>query len=205
MLWFEVDQQEKILIDYLPKGAAYKQASIKGSNFNNLILTIASSFRWLASRFNRTFKGLYITESDALLEKWKIDYGVPSDVFRTSDVNRLDVYCLRYLMHGNSEWNFRAIANLYLLDVIVEPGSKDNPVTDDKTVDYITIKYLPTNAGFLRLPYKIPHYLRTDGSESLTKIKKIYNIIRPRQLQIIYEAAPADAKFPERIVFPPNI
>lgn len=201
MLWFEVDQQEKILIDYLPKGAAYKQAAIKGSNFNNLILTLANSFRWLTSRFNRTFKGLYITQSNSLLEKWKTDYGVPSDVFKTSDVNRLDVYCLRYLMRGNSEWNFKAIANLYLLDVIIEPGSKDNPIIANETVDHITIKY--TASGAIKLPYKVPHHLR--GNESLEKVKLIYDIIRPRHLKVVYEALPEGAAIPPRVVFPPSI
>ena len=202
MLWFEVDEQEEIFINYLPEGAAYKQAAVQGSNFNNLVKTLAGSFQWLAIRFNSTFRGLFVTESDVLVDQWKKDYNVPNTIFKTSKANRVDVFTLKYLMRGNTEWHFRAIANIYLIDVIIEAGSKDNPPEAGKTIDYMTVKYIPDNR--FNLPYDIPHHLRF--SEPIEKLKQIYAIIKPSNLKIIYEPLPEHTPFPiPRVLFPENL
>lgn len=202
MLWFEVDEQEEIFINYLPKGAAYKQASVQGSNFNNLVKTLAGSFQWLAIRFNSTFRGLFVTESNVLIDHWKKDYNVPNTIFKTSKTNRIDVFTLKYLMRGNTDWHFRAIANIYLIDVIIEAGSKDHPPEAGKTVDYMTVKYISKDK--FNLPYRVPHHLRFD--EGLIKLKQIYEIIKPSNIQIIYEPVPDNTPFPiPRVLFPENL
>lgn len=217
-LWFEVDEQEKILIDYMPRGAAYKQARINGSNFNNLIKAIGKSFEWLAIRYNNVFRGLFITEGAFLLSRWKVDYGIPSRVFPSDKEsipatskrhkilavteNRLDIYALRYLMNGNAEWNFRAIANLYLVDIIIEPGDSEHPQVVGQTSNYITISYVERWGQ--RIPYKIPHYLTT--AETIDKIKAIYQIIKPSHIKITYIILPKDTKIDTpRVLFPPSL
>ena len=205
-LWFEVDEQEKILIDYMPRGAAYKQARINGSNFNNLIKAISKSFEWLAIRYNNVFRGLFVTESPFLLSRWVTDYGIPSRVFpsdteKTTE-NRLDVYALRYLMNGNTEWNFRAVANLYLVDIIIEPGDSEHPPVVGQTSNYITIKYVESRET--RVPYDIPHYLRT--AKTIDKIKAIYQIIKPSHIKITYIILPENTKIDTpRVLFPSSL
>ena len=113
-LWFDRNNQEKILLKYLPTGKAYKQAFVEGSNFNKIIKWISFNFQWLVDRYNRTFKALYVCEGDYLVEKWKTDYNIPNNVFYLSEKeNRTDVFVLRYLMKGNTKWHFQAIANIY--------------------------------------------------------------------------------------------
>lgn len=217
-LWFEVDEQEKILIDYMPRGAAYKQARIDGSNFNNIIKAISKSFEWLAIRYNNVFRGLFIAESPFLLSRWVTDYGIPSRVFPSDKEsipatptkaeipgiteNRLDIYALRYLMNGNAEWNFRAIANLYLVDVIIEPGDSEHPPVVGQTSNYITVKYIERIQN--KLPYNIPHYLTTN--ETFDKIKAIYQIIKPSHIKITYIVLPEDTKIDTpRVLFPSTL
>lgn len=208
-LWFEVDEQEKILIDYMPRGAAYKQARINGSNFNNFIKAISKSFEWLAIRYNNVFRGLFITESPFLLSRWETDYGILNRVFSSDTAhiptlteNRLDIYALRYLMNGNTEWNFRAIANLYFVDVIIEAGDSEHPPVVGQTSNYITVKYIERiQEG---LPYNIPHYLTTD--ETFNKIKYIYQIIKPSHIKITYLVLPKGTKINiPRVLFPSTL
>lgn len=195
-LWFDRNNQEKILLKYLPTGRSYKQAFVEGSNFNKIIKWISFNFQWLVDRYNRTFKGLYVCESDYLEEKWKIDYNIPNEVFYLSqDENRTDVFVLRYLMKGNTKWHFQAIANIYGVDVIITNG-KDyfersrlpNRIPHklyagvDNVTNVMVVNFLASE--YNSLPHQIPHKL--GSGRKLEKIKKVYGIIKEAQCKILY-------------------
>lgn len=195
-LWFDRDNQEKILLKYLPIGRSYKQAFVEGSNFNKIIKWVSFSFQWLVDRYNKTFKGLYVCESDYLEEKWKTDYNIPNEVFYLSpDENRTDVFVLKYLMKGNTKWHFQAIANIYDVDVIIttaedyfKPSWLPNEIphklysSADNNHNVMVISFLAPEHD--SLPHQIPHKL--GSGLKIDKIKKVYNIIKEAQCKILY-------------------
>jgi hypothetical protein len=197
-LWFDREYQEQKLLGYMPKGSAYKQSFVKNTNFNNFLIWIATSFRWLVDEYNQTFKGNYICESDYLIDNWKKDYSIPgsNDVFLVSEEdNRADVFVLKYLMRGNTRWNFQAIANIYGIEVSVENGidyfidsrlphkipheivSFSGEITEVLVITFLGLE-------FDILPHDVPHILGTGAR--VEKIKKIYDIIKEAQCKIIY-------------------
>ena len=195
-LWFSREKQVEILLKYLPIGRAYKQAFVEGSNFNNLIKWISFSFQALVDKYNRTFKGLYVCESDYLIERWKADYSIPNGFFYLSEEeNKIDIFVLRYLMRGNTKWHFQAIANIYNVDVIITNAkdyfsgsrlpnriphrlhSRVENVNNVLIVSFLEVEYD-------QLPHSIPHKL--GSGRKLDKIKKIYQIIKQAQCKILY-------------------
>ena len=195
-LWFDRNNQEKIFQQYLPTGKAYKQASVEGSNFNKIIKWISFNFQWLVDRYNRVFKALYVCEGNYLVEKWKTDYNIPNSVFYLSEEeNRTDVFVLRYLMKGNTSWHFQAIANIYGVDVNITsakdffqksrlPSKIPHKLYGDikNVTNVMSVNFFAT--GYDPLPHPIPHKLGI--GKKLEKIKKIYQIIKEAQCNILY-------------------
>ena len=196
-LWFNEDSQEDILIDYMPKGKVYKQLKIKGSNFNKLMIWLSSSFLWLVEMYNITFKGVYICKSTFLLDNFKKDYNIPNEVFYNTDIDehRKDIFALRYLMKGNTEWHFRAVANMYGYDVDVISGKEyfrkyriPNAIPqklysgiENVNNVLVIIFYSDEKAT---MPDKIPHKL--GSGLKIAKIKKIFDIMKQSQVKIMY-------------------
>lgn len=196
-LWFNREEQDKILLKYLPKGKVYKQAHITGTNFNKIIKWIASGFTWLADEYNQTFKGMYICESSYLIDGFKRDYNIPNETFYNAEVeeHRRDIFALRYLMKGNTEWHFRAIANLYDFDVDVVSGKEyfkqyriPNKIPHKlyggiENINHILV-IIFYNEDISPMPHKIPHKL--GSGLKIAKVKKIYDIIKQSQIKIMY-------------------
>lgn len=194
--WFDENYQHEKLSLYLPKGKAYNQEKVENTAFWNIIEWLSLSFKWLVELYNQTFKGLYLCASDYLLDRHMKDYGIPNDVFyRSYEENRTDVYVLKYLMKGNTIWNFKAIANIYGIDVIVKSGvdyfdgsrlPNSVPTRLYSNTNYpeniLAVSFL--NIGKDILPHSVPHKL--GDSAVIAKIKKIYDIIRERQCRILY-------------------
>lgn len=184
-LWFDTENQEQKFLNYMPKGKAYTQSKVKGSNFNNFILWISASFKSLVDKYNQSFKGLYLCVSDYLIESWRLDYSIPNSVFYFSETeNRTDVFILKYLMRGNTEWHFKAIATAYGMKVLVENGVDFYQDPAKTNILVITLE----SQDFDRLPHSVPHVLRS-GRE-LIKIQTIYEIIKEAHCKIIYEYNP---------------
>lgn len=211
-MWFDNEDQEIKLLGFLQKGKALKQASKTGSAFNDVILWIASAFKVLVNAFNKAFKGLFIAESGDLIEQWRKDYSIPNDVFYLSDEeNRTDVFVLKYLMKGNADWNFRAIANIYGIDIAIHnafeyyrdsriPNKIPHILRRSVTSTVDTMVIVLSNDRGERIPYKIPHVL-TGNARKINKIKNIYAIIKQAQCRILYESAEHGAELETRIVF----
>ena len=199
--WFDASKQEEKLLGYMPTGKVYKNAHKKNTNFNRFIKWTASGFDWLVEEYNKSFMGLYVCESDYLLSMWKKEYGIPNGVFyEHSTENWKDVFVLRYLMRGNSEWNFRAIANIYGVDILVYKGyrySKNsrlpnkvpNPLRNiSKGEDVIVI-------AFANDDFKNPEEEQKEETKKLIKkIKAIYATIKEAQLKIVYMPLQYDIK-----------
>jgi len=196
-LWFNREEQDKILLKYLPTGKVYKQAHLEGTNFNKLIKWIASGFTWLVDRYNETFRGLYVCESGYLIDNFKKDYNIPNEIFYNTDdfEHRKDIYILKYLMQGNTAWHFKAIANMYGYDVKVISGVEylrgkrfvykfpvkiGLGITDPNNILVVFFKQKEVS-GFA---YKFPLGFR--GNKNIIKIKKIYDIIKQSQTRILY-------------------
>jgi len=117
-------------------------------------------------------------------------------VFYLSDVeNRTDVFVLKYLMKGNTEWHFSAIANIYGVDVLIDNGRDyfqesrlPNRIPHklysgiDNVTNVLVIVFL--TGDFDKLPHKLPHKL--GSGRKLEKIKRIYGIIKEAQCKILY-------------------
>lgn len=199
MLFFNRENQDKILLGYLPKGSIFQKAHIEGTNFNKLIKWIAIGFQWLIDKYNETFMGIFICKSDFFIEQFKKDYGIPNEIFyqTTKEEHVADIKVLKYLMRGNMAWNFKAIADQYGICVKVESGR-----------DYYFVSRLPARLPYKlfdlsqllninnilvvtiyqdqssNLPYKLPLKLGTSLKEN--KMKQIYDKIKPAQTSIIY-------------------
>lgn len=194
-MWFNKDNQLPKLLGYLPLGRAYKQAYIKGSNFNRLMAWVASGFEWLIDKYNANFKGLYINESGLFIDSWRKDYNIPNEIFYYDEVeNRIDAFVIKYLMSGNTAWHYLAIASAYNIAIeFVEADEQFNsdlfPIplpTTFNSIDVdaetlvIAIKPTDNNAYPLDMP------INFTNDKKLTKLKRIYDIIKPAQLQILY-------------------
>ena len=196
MLWFRLDKQKEILLDYLPPGKANKQAHNEGSNYSNLLNWMSVMFFDLTKRYIRTFKQMFICTAYNV-KPWKSDYSIPNEVFYVTDdeEHRRDVYVMKYLMKGNTPWHFKAIANIYDIDVEIFAGRdyykqdgfpykfpiKFRRRMTENNILVIVFKYTPLG-GF---PYKFP--IRFMRNRQLEKLKKIYEIIKSSEVKIIYE------------------
>lgn len=204
-MWFKRDNQEKILLQYLPKGRVYKQAFVKGSNFNKVIKWLAKQFEFLIDKYNEVFKGMYLCESDVLVSNFKKDYLIPNEVFYNADTteHRKDVFVLRYLMWGNKKWNFQAIANLYGYDIEIYSGKdyfkKSRIPNRIPTRLYGNIQNVNNviviifnNEEINPMPHSIPHKL--GSGLGVSKIKRIFDIIKQSQTKILYMKPMYDIK-----------
>jgi len=199
MLFFNRDNQDKILLGYFPKGLIFQKAHESGAEFNKVIRWIASGFQWLIDKYNETFMGIFICKSDFFIEQFKKDYNIPNEIFyqSTKEEHVADIKVIKYLMRGNMAWNFQAIASQYGICVKVESGK-----------DYYFVSRLPAKIPYKlfdlsallnvnnilvvtiyqdassNLPYKLPMKLGTSLKEN--KLKAIYDKIKPAQSSIIY-------------------
>lgn len=184
-LWFDSEKQEQKLLGYFPKGKAYSQSRIKGSNFNNFILWISTNFKTLVDKYNQSFQGIFLCVSGFLVESYRLDYNIPNSLFYFSELeNRTDVFVLQYLMRGNTKWHFQAIASAYGIDVLIKDGV-DHYQDPTKTNILVVIF---KSQDFDRLPHSVPHIL--GGGKELNKIQKIYEIIKEAHCKILYEYNP---------------
>lgn len=192
--WFDTEQQKEKLLGYMPKGRAYKQAYKAGRNFSKFMGWASSGFSDLVHKYNRSFMGMFITESDYLLEKWKDDYSIPSDIFYEHPTeNWRDVFVLKYLMRGNKEWNYRAIANIYGIDIIIYKGHEyvqksrlPNPVPH--RIQNISNSESVIVISFVDVDYDKLGSSKEDVAKKklIDKIKKVYKTIKEAQLRIVY-------------------
>lgn len=195
MLWFNEGEQDKILIKFFAKGRAYSQMRVKGTNFNNVILWMASGFSWLVGEFNKMFAGLFVCQSSYLIDDFMADYGIPCDTFPIASDNRADVFVLKYLMRGNIAWNFYAVAKAYGVGIKVITGREffENSRIPNKIphklyagvsdVDNILVVVF-TDDDYAGVPYKVPHKL--GSGQKLAKIKRVFEIMKEAQVKIIY-------------------
>lgn len=202
MLYFNRENQEQIYLNNLPKGRIYKQAKKQDTNFNKFVKWIAKGFEWLVDKYNETFKGLFICESKFFIEQFKKDYNIPNEVFyeTTNDEHQQDVKVLKYLMRGNTAWNFKAIASMYGIGVEVYAGEDYYADFDFDILPHsvphklygrfnslgniIVIVINTDDTGKDILPHSVPHILGT--SLKIRKLKKIYDIIKPTHTRVIY-------------------
>jgi len=197
MLFFNKDNQENTVLNYLPKGRIFKQARIIGSAFNKIIKWKAKFFEDLVETYNETFKGLFICESTFLIEQHKKDYSIPNEIFyqTTVEEHRQDIIVLKYLMSGNQKFHFEAIAKVYGICVVATAGSEylKNTRLPHKIPHKLISGYInPRNILIIQvfsdsvdvLPHKVPHIL--GSGLKIEKLKKIYAKIKPAQTKIIY-------------------
>lgn len=192
--WFEVDKQKEKLLGYMPKGRAYKQAYKEGKNFSRFMTWVSMGFEYLVYEYNRSFMGLFISESDYLLDRWKSDYGIPNNVFYEHPTeNWKDVFVLKYLMRGNKDWNYRAIANIYDIDIIIYRGHEyvqksrlPSPVPH--RIQNISNGESVIVISFINVDYDKFGNSKEDVAKKrlIEKIKKIYATIKEAQLRIVY-------------------
>lgn len=215
MLFFNRENQYRKLLGYLPKGRIFKQARKKGTNFNNIILWISKSFERLLDKFNIYFKGLYICESKIFIEDFKRDFSIPNEVFYQADNDEhySDILVLKYLMRGNKKQNFKLIAQLYGYCAVVETGDdffqksrlpnrvphRLNDYFANSNTTLVVILYKKVSEG---LPYKIPHRLSADLK--VGKIKKIFDLIKPAHIKIIYLEADYEVQVTEYLDIIPS-
>jgi len=181
-LWFDSNDQIRILQSYLPVGRVYKKAYSVGSTFYNIIRWQAASFQRLIDEFNLTFKGMFLCSDKTSIDKWKADYNIPNDVFyESAEDNKKDVFALKYLMRGNKEWNYRAVANLYGVKVVIGIGLDENG-NDAGNALTVSMVGLKTE----RIPHELPHILGNGFAPN--KIMKMYAMMKPANCRIIYRA-----------------
>ena len=217
MLYFNRENQEQIYLNNLPKGRVFKQASTKGTNFNKFVKWIAKSFEWLVDRYNETFKGLYICESQYFIEQFKKDYSIPNKIFyqTTNDEHTQDIKVLKYLMSGNTAWHFKTIAQMYGYCIKVTSGveyfekSRIPNIIPHKLYsgfenvnNILVITFYEQEADIL--PISVPHKL--GAGLKISKLKKIYDIIKPAQVKILYMAGDFDIEVTtEQDILPSNV
>lgn len=203
MLYFNRENQEQIYLNNLPKGRMYKQASVQGTNFNKFVKWIAKGFEWLVDKYNETFKGLFICESKFFIEQFKKDYSIPNEVFyqTTDEEHQIDVKVLKFLMQGNTHFHFKQIAQMYGYCVKVSSGVEyfknsriPNTVPHKLYSDFGNVNNILVITFYEQetdlLPHSVPH--RLGAGLKIEKIKKIYDIIKPAQVKILYLAGDFD-------------
>ena len=202
-LLFKSANQDKIFLQYLPRGRIYRNAWKAGTNFNKFIKWIGAFFSGTIKEFNVSLLALFISRSYLFKTRWGNDYDVPSELFpAVESENRTDVYVVKYLMRGNTARHFVDIANVYGVGIKMEHGHHA-----------IDIK--------ARLPHNVPHKLlsdtvttydrviitlittRSNNDARVVKIKKILETIKQAHTAIIFDANDSTIEQTyERTVFP---
>lgn len=194
-MWFDEENQEEILLNYLPTGRIYKKAHIRDTNFNKIIQWLAKSFNWLVMRYNATIRGIFICESGYFVKEFMRDYNVPNEIFYSEDnyTHIRDILVMKYLMKGNTKWHFQAIANIYDIDVKIVGGAEYYNIYDGSKDSELVVIF--DNLTFDEEPNQAE--LLEKYSKKIEKIKKIYDIIKQSHIEIIEVISSID--FSERI------
>ncbi|NYT46348.1 MAG: hypothetical protein H0A75_00115 [Candidatus Methanofishera endochildressiae] len=85
------------------------------------------------------------------------------------------MFCSAIPHEGNTEWHYRAVANIYNIDVVISPSPARNP--NVFVISFFALKQLG-------VPYQIPHKL--GEGRHIEKIKSIYAAMKPAQCKILY-------------------
>ncbi len=196
--------QEKIALDFMPRGKIYNQAKIEGSNFNKIIKWISNIFFEIIEEINKVYKGFFISQSKDALNLFKRDYGIPNNIFYEAGriENGKDIYALKYLTKGNTKESFQKVANLYNADALIEDISTNPTILSNTTnrfplnffkgikfsnlkesdgVNFLFITLITNEEPF---PYKFPIKF---GRPLTNKIKNIFDLMRPAQVKIFYK------------------
>lgn len=197
MLFFNKEDQENIILNYMPKGRIFRQAKKIGSNFNKVIKWMAKFFEDFVDAHNDSFRGLFICESTFFIEQFKKDYSIPNEIFYATTVeeHQQDIKVLKYLMSGNQKFHFEAIASLYGVCVIVTDGEtflKNTRIPNKLPHKIVTGYTNPKNVLVIQifsdavdvLPHSVPHIL--GSGLKVAKLKKIYAKMKPAQTRILY-------------------
>ncbi len=197
--FFNTKDQHSIMLDYFPTGKAFLKASEEGTNFFNLVKFIAQANTETIEKLNKNFKSNFICLSNDSIKQLKKDYNIPNNVFYLTDdeINRVDVFVLKHLMKGNTEWHYRAIANIYGLDILLGWEYGDRP-TNIPAEDYpydgtekhtLFITFYPLPSSSFALEFDVVF-----GSTVEDKIKGIFDIIKPPHIDIVYKSPPYDVE-----------
>lgn len=111
--------------DYLPVGKAYYKYKEEGSIAWKRKMWAVEMLTLLAKDIVDVFKGCFVGESNHFADEWKKDYSIPDLIYsKNDDLNFRDVFVKKYLARGNTEWHFRAIANIYGMDCLIRTGDE---------------------------------------------------------------------------------
>lgn len=176
---------------YLPSGRLYNKAYEKNTNFYNFVKWLNLSYCFIINLLNKYLKGLFICKGSFLIDKHIEDLALPNEVFSSTSLEekRVDIYVYKYLMRDNRLSNFKKIASMYGINAEFEPiyDTKDwlpheIPHKLNRELKLI-VKICNKSKDWL--PHEIPHKLNSD--KRITKLKKIYGIIKPIDLIIEYK------------------
>lgn len=181
----------------VPKGRANRKAIERGSNYNKIIQWIASIYSYIISHINDIFKGVYICESDILIDMHKKDLSIPDAIFINSDTSehRKDVYVRKFLMGGNSRGNFVKIAKIYGYDIDIVDLYTANSYSNfvyklpikSLGCSYCakhTVKILVRQEFKDSFVYNLP--LRFGIHKKFAKIISVFEEIKSSEVKIIY-------------------
>lgn len=180
-------EQAQLLANYLPSGKFWESKNIEESDLRKLLnafgkefVNIDDTLKWLKRETN------ILTTFD-LIEFWEDAYGIPDEegVFITINKSiqerRFNLY-LKELMNGADrikDWEY--IAEQFGFNVKVRPCTKTT-IQAEKPRYAIVVEFLDFRPSQEFMMYFPIYFSNVD----ISLLKKIFNIIKPANCDIIY-------------------
>jgi hypothetical protein len=186
----------RITANYLPTGKIFGQAKIPTSNLYKYFLGTSKEQGNFIATLNQIYDGMFPKESIALLEYHEKELGIPDSTFNaqgTIEERQIDVIVKKYMMRGNRIQDYLSIAEIYGVQATISTGiqAASFPLKlpasfadDSGKIRHTLYIYLyeVANSTF-PLPFPLPFYCQSN----ISKVKKIYNSIKPVTTKIIYK------------------
>ncbi|MCW8932175.1 MAG: hypothetical protein OQL19_18320 [Gammaproteobacteria bacterium] len=185
----------RITTEYAPAGKIFNKKRDENSNLFKYFKGVSKEQIKVIDTLNTIFDGLFPKNDTSLLDYHEADLGIPDNIFSgqgsTADRQR-DVVVKKYMMRGNRIQDFIDIANIYGVSVTIQTGLQvaifplvfpivfSSDAAAERHTLYIT---LSTDSNFI---FPLPFPLQFAAESNVSKVKKIYNHIKPATTRIIY-------------------
>jgi hypothetical protein len=184
-----------ITTEYAPNGKIFNKKRDENSNLFKYFKGVSKEQIKVIETLNTIFDGLFPKNDTSLLEYHESDLGIPDNIFSgqgsIADRQR-DVIVKKYMMRGNRLHDFLDIANIYGVGVTIRTGLQTTVFPLSFPLVFATDINIERHTLYITLSvdndfiFPLPFPLQFAAESNVSKIKKIYNHIKPVTTRIIY-------------------
>jgi hypothetical protein len=192
-----IDQITDITLNYTPGGRLLNNKYDKSTNVYKFFKSFSTEqYRVLTELFDIN-DGLFVKDSTKLIDEWERELGIPDTIFSgvgSLEERQNDVIVKRLLMNGNREVDYKAVADIYGMTIEIRTGAANAffplpfPLIfaiADEARNTMYIKFISTEPlALFPLPFPLEF---SSGGDTIVKLKKVFDKMKPATTKIIYQ------------------